>query len=234
MLVGFSTGSLALGNVRLGLQMVRGHSTMAIELSALREGELVPLVESLDSLDLRQFSYVSFHAPSRLRTLPEATAVAVLRRVALRGWPIVTHPDVITEAASWRQLGDRLCLENMDKRKPIGRTAKELAALFERFPDACLCFDIGHARQVDPTMSEAEAILRRFRSRIRQIHLSLVNSSSVHEPLNYESLLAYGRVSHLLPRDVPIILETPVRGEQIDFEMKKARMILEDATVQIM
>jgi endonuclease IV len=71
-------------------------------------------------------------------------------------------------------------------------------------------------------MSEAEAILRRFGSRIRQIHLSLVTSSSAHEPLNYESLLAYRRVARLLPKDVPIILETPVRKEQVDEEISKA------------
>jgi hypothetical protein len=226
MLVGFSTGSLALSNVRLGLQMVSGHKAVAIELSALREEELIPLINVLDSLDLHQFSYVSFHAPSRLSALSEGEVVDLLCKVAGRGWPVIVHPDVITDYALWRKLGESLCLENMDKRKPVGRSAGELAELFRRLPEARLCFDIGHARQVDPTMSEAEAILRRFGSRIRQIHLSLVTSSSAHEPLNYESLLAYRRVARLLPKDVPIILETPVRKEQVDEEISKARELV--------
>lgn len=221
MVVGFSTGSLALGDVRLGLRMVAGHATPAIELSALREAELIPLVESLDDLDLSRFSYVSLHAPSRLQELSEREVIGLLRTVIGRGWPIVVHPDIITDFNAWRVLGDRLCLENMDKRKSTGRTAHELETFFARLPDARLCFDLGHARQIDPTMCEADAILRQFGDRLRQIHLSLVNSKGGHEPLNYESTLAYRRVSHLLPQDIPIILETPVPAAGIDAEMKK-------------
>src|SRR5438477_12475760 len=76
--IGFSTGSLALNNVRLALKMVAGKRTSAIELSALREEELAPLIDLLDSLDLRQFAYVSFHAPSRLTTLTETAVVELL------------------------------------------------------------------------------------------------------------------------------------------------------------
>ncbi len=221
MVVGFSTGSLALGNVRLGLQMVAGHATAAIELSALREQELVPLVESLDSLDLRQFSYISLHAPSQLTEMTQSEVVSILKTVAERRWPIVVHPDVITEFMIWRELGNRLCLENMDKRKATGRTATELATYFSKLPEATLCFDIGHARQIDPTMCEADAILRRFGKRLQQIHLSLVNSKSAHKPLNFESMLAFRRVAHLLPENVPIILETPVQGHEIQREIEK-------------
>lgn len=221
MLIGFSTGSLALGDVRCGLQMVKGHATSAIELSALREQELVPLVESLDSLDLGQFSYISLHAPSKLQYMTECDVVSALTAVANRKWPIVVHPDVITDYHTWRRLGRMLCLENMDKRKAIGRTAAELASFFAQLPDATLCFDIGHARQIDPTMCEADTILRRFGDRLQQIHLSLVNSRSVHEPLNYESILAFRRVAHLLPSGVPIILETPVGCDGIQPELEK-------------
>jgi len=227
MLLGFSTGSLALGNVRLGLQMVSGQPTAAIELSALREEELVPLVESLDSLDLRQFSYVSLHAPSRLQKFSESDVVDILSPVAQRGWPIVVHPDVICAHDIWNELGDRLCLENMDKRKFTGRTASELDLFFAKLPSATFCFDIGHARQVDPTMLEAHAMLNKLGDRLQQIHMSLVNSQSTHEPLNYESSLAFRRVAHVLPGNVPIILETPVSSEQIPAEMNKVALLMQ-------
>lgn len=162
MVIGFSTGSLALGNVRLGLQMVEGHATTAVELSALREAELAPLIESLDELDLSRFSYISLHAPSKLTLLSEDEAVSSLSSVAERGWPIVVHPDAIHDFAAWHRLGKSLCLENMDKRKTTGRTAAELEVYFANLPDATLCFDLGHARQIDPTMCEADAILCRF------------------------------------------------------------------------
>jgi len=227
MVVGFSTGSLALGNVRLGLQMVEGHATVAVELSALREEELAPLVESLDELDLAGFRYISLHAPSKLKTMSESEVVRLLRPVAQRGWPVIVHPDVISDFDEWRTLGGRLCIENMDKRKRTGRTASELAVFFGEFPEATLCFDIGHARQIDPTMCEADAILRQFSGRIQQIHLSLVNSQGGHEPLNYESMLAFRRVSRLLPKDVPIILETPVAAARIEKELEKVGWLIE-------
>ena len=111
-------------------------------------------------------------------------------------------------------------------RKSVGRTASELIPYFDELTEARLCFDIGHARQVDPTMCEAEVMLDTFQGRIRQIHLSLVNSNSVHEPLNYESIMAYRRVAHLIPRNVPIILETPVSGERLRAEIEKVEVLM--------
>ena len=208
--IGFSTGSLAFGNFRLGLQMVQGQSAAAIELSALREEELVPLVQALDSLDLSQFSYVSVHAPSKLVQLSEAFVVEQLGAVAQRGWPIIVHPDVVNTTSLWTQFSGLLCIENMDKRKPSGRTTAELSEIFGVLPDASLCFDIGHARQVDPTMCEAELMLKAFQQRIKQIHLSAVSSQSKHEPLNFEAIVAFQRVAHLITPNTPVILETPV------------------------
>ncbi len=226
MVVGFSTGSLALQNFRMGLQMVQDQPTAAIELSALREEELYPLVAALDSLDLHRFSYISVHAPSKLVSLSEKSLVEMLAPVIQRGWPIVVHPDVITDFDLWHTLGDILCIENMDKRKQVGRTANELLLYFNKLTKAHLCFDIGHARQIDPTMCEAETILETFQDRIRQIHLSLVNSNSGHEPLNYESILAYRRVAHRFPSNVPIILETPVGSDGLGAEIKKVESLM--------
>ena len=61
---------------------------------------------------------------------------------------------------AWARFGALLCIENMDKPKPIGQPAAELVRIFHVLPRASLCFDIGHARQVDTTMSEATAILQ--------------------------------------------------------------------------
>ena len=131
--------------------------------------------------------------------------------------------------SEWARFGDRLCLENMDKRKPIGQTAKDLAELFEELPNASLCFDIGHARQVDPTMSEASAILRRFRDRIGQLHVSEVNTESRHDRLSLESMLAFQKVCQLVPPDAPMILESRVDEAEINEEIQSALAALNPA-----
>src|SRR6187200_2433360 len=62
--IGFSSGALAKSDYRRGLELQKSASFTAIELSALRERELQPLVDAAQTLSLDQFSYVSFHAPS--------------------------------------------------------------------------------------------------------------------------------------------------------------------------
>ena len=200
--------------------MLANKDMCAVELSALRQSELIPLVEQLQDLNLSSFEYVSFHAPSSMESSFEPVALKLLEQVASLGWPIIVHPDAMFTPLEWNRLGNCLCIENMDKRKPIGQTAKDLASIFELLPNAWLCFDIGHARQVDPTMSEACAILHRFRGKIKQLHVSEVNSQSQHDCLSLESILAFQKVSHLVPVNVPVILESRVEESAIDEEVQ--------------
>ena len=220
--IGFSTGALARGDVRLALEMLQNKSVQIIEISALRQNELQPIVDMLDVLDLKKFEYKSFHAPSSMEADFEPIALNLLARVAVRGWPIIVHPDAMHNVSEWSRFGDLLYIENMDKRKPIGQTADDLANIFEDLPDAALCLDLGHARQVDPTMSEAAEILNRFQDRLRQLHVSAVNSQSQHDPLTLEAVLAFQRVSRLIPADVPIILESRVGEPEIEGEIQSA------------
>src|SRR5882724_2943920 len=125
--IGFSTGALARGNFHSALEMMNRHNLDVVELSALRVGELGPLVEAIPGLDLSGFHFVSIHAPSKFAPEEEAGVLGLLRPLADQGYYIVVHPDVIFNANRWRVLADRLLIENMDKRKPIGRTAGELA-----------------------------------------------------------------------------------------------------------
>lgn len=224
--IGFSTGALAYSDFRRGLEMTGRQGLRAIELSALRQNELVPLLDTLDNLDLTGFDYISIHAPSQFEPLSEKALWERLQKEIWRGWPVVIHPDVICDFSLWRELGPMICVENMDNRKLVGRTAHELAVIFERLPEASLCFDIGHASQVDSTMTESYLILRDFGSRLRQVHVSEVNARSKHDPLSYCSILAFQEVAGLIPSHIPLILETPVSEEDMAAEIVKVREAL--------
>src|SRR5262249_5202898 len=156
----------------------------------------------------------------------ESVAVEALNRVALRQWPIILHPDAMNVPARWAHFGDLLCIENMDKRKPIGQTASHLAELFKVLPHASFCFDIGHARQVDPTMSEATAMLQSWASRLREVHISEVNSQSKHDALSFESVLAFRKVAHLIPENVPVIVESRVAEDEVEDEIQNVSKAL--------
>jgi len=222
--IGFSTGALAKGDFKEGIALQHEYSTNAVELSALREGELEPLVEALSSLALGRFSYVSVHAPSKLVSRNESWMISLLREIPGE-WPVVVHPDVIRDVSLWKALGSKLCLENMDIRKPIGRTADELESLFDALPEAGFCFDIGHARQIDSTMTVAVQMLKRFGGRLRQLHVSEVGTFGEHRAMGYLAKLAYRSVVRFIPQHVPIILESIVERERMKRELEVARAL---------
>jgi Xylose isomerase-like TIM barrel len=137
-------------------------------------------------------------------------------------WPIILHPDVICDFALWRSFGSQLAIENMDRRKPFGRTVEELRPIFDELPNATMCFDIGHARQCDTSMTEAYKLLKNFQNRLKQIHISEVNTSSQHDPISYAAKLAFQEVASLIPVSIPVIIESRVAQSQISQEIVRA------------
>src|SRR6202040_1863762 len=121
--------------------------------------------------------------------------------------------------SAWREFASLVFIENMDKRNLTGRTVRELTEIFAKLPEARLCLDLGHSRQVDPTMNESYLILQQFGSRLGQLHLSEVNSSSTHDPLSDAAVNAFEKVASLVPEDVPVILESPVPADKVQAEL---------------
>jgi hypothetical protein len=223
--IGFSTGALAKGDVAHGLEMARELGLAVIELSALRLPELDVLVKVASEQNFADFEYVALHAPTNFRPSDEKGVVDTLSELAHSNeWPVIVHPDAISNLELWRPLEHLLYVENMDKRKPRGRTVEELEEIFTCVPNAFLCFDIAHARQVDSSMTEAYRILRNFQNRIRHVHFSEVGSDSRHRQVSDGAFRAYGEVAAGIPSSVPIILESVV---------SESRSPLEDAADEL-
>jgi hypothetical protein len=221
--IGFSTGALALGDFRSALSMLQGKGTRAVELSALRDHEVEPLMAALPALDLTGFAYVSVHLPSKFRRLTERQVVGLLNPCIERKIPVVLHPDVIENVQIWRSFGALLCIENMDKRKSTGRTVQELEHFFSEFPDATFCLDVAHARQVDSTMGEAWFMLNRFARRLRQIHISEIDGTGHHHGLSLTAISATAGIARLVRADIPVIIEAQVDEADIDHEIESVK-----------
>jgi len=119
----------------------------------------------------------------------------------------------------------------MDKRKGKARTADELADILSLTPEAQVCFDIAHARQVDSSMTEAYRLLRRFTTRIRQIHFSEVSSGSRHSPVSIAGLRAYEQIASEVPDGVPVIIESPASVDEAAIEVDAVERFLNYASV---
>ena len=227
--MGFSTGSLAGGDFRSALAALGGSTATAVELSALRETEFLPLIDSLSSLDLSKYQHVAVHAPSRLDVLSEQQVVHRLCNLPPRVQVVIVHADVIKQPSAWKQMGRRLCIENMDKRKATGRTVREMRHLFKPLPSATFCLDLAHARQVDPTLSETIEFLTVFRDRLGQIHLSELNARSRHESLSFAGVAALQWVRDLVPHDVPVILEFKANPHELNAHLSFVESTLRNA-----
>jgi len=213
---------------RRALDLLRGQAIDVVELSALRISELEPLVSAIPDVDLRCFSFISVHAPSWFTIENEQWVVDELNSISGYGFPVVVHPDVIFTPSRWQHLGDRLLVENMDRRKPIGRNVRELRQVFDWLPEARFCFDIGHARQVDPSMTESSLLLSAFGDRLAEVHISEVNTASRHDPISPNAVIAFQSVAKHIPEEVPIVLEALIdKGQsEIQREVQRAREAL--------
>jgi hypothetical protein len=224
--IGFSTGALAFGDFRKALTLLSAEPCPAVELSALRDVELPTLMAAVDNLEISRYRYVSVHAPSKFRTMKEADIAKALLPCIDRGWPVILHPDAIGDHGYWRDFGRLICLENMDKRKASGRTADELARHFDLLPEASLCLDLGHARQVDPTFGIARQILRRYGNRLTQMHLSELDATCHHARLSMATVWAVREIASQIP-DAPVILESVIPAGEISRELAMARACFE-------
>lgn len=229
--IGFSTGALAFGNFRVALNELRDTDTKAVELSALRDHEVGPLMEALPTLDLACYSYVSVHVPSAFRTLTESQVAMLLTPCIDFDIPVVIHPDVIRETKWWQPFRSLLCIENMDKRKRIGRTANELDHFFSILPDATFCLDIGHVCQIDSTMSEARRMLRRFGERLRQLHISEIDAQGHHHKVTLATILATHSIASLIRPQVPAIIESQIPPKDMAKELTAVKQALNPSLV---
>jgi hypothetical protein len=220
--VGFSSGAIARGDFMGALVILGEQHFPCLELSALRISELEPLLAALPHIDLSAYSYIKED---------EAWVAEKLYADVPETWPIVIHPDTIHDFDQWKRFGKRLAIENMDRRKPIGRTACELEQVFGILTEACLCFDVGHARQFDASMTEAFLILSKFATKLVEIHISEVNSASQHDPISHGAKLAFQQIARMIPEQVPVIIESRVSAAEIPNEAVRAAEALVAAII---
>jgi len=200
-----------------------GKPVNSLELSALRYHELPVLLKSLNQLDLSSYVYVAIHAPSQFDQSEEIEVVKLLKNLVPVNWPFIVHPVTIHNFELWKSFGSQIAIENMDRRKASGRTAEELRIIFDKLPEAQLCFDIGHARQFDTTMTEAYRILKLYAQKLCQVHVSEVNSASQHDSVSFASILAFSQVANLISETIPLIIESRVKPDEIESEITKTK-----------
>jgi len=245
--IGFSTGALAHGAFVDALKMLAGTSADAVELSALRAHELSPLLDALPKLDLKKYRHVSIHAPKKptLMFPSRPMAKALEERAWLgpeafsypsrdrrpcfyreRWWdvsvPVIVHRETIDDSSHFRQLEERLTIENTTEDFDLFENTMEF------FPRARFCLDMAHAFLKDPSGWLFRELLSRFRRELVEVHLSVCGPDGQHRPLHTIPLTRLFGFVRELPDNVPIILEgeTDWTPESMEREMAFVRDLL--------
>ena len=120
----------------------------------------------------------------------------------------------------------------MDKRA-FGKTTREMSWVFQESSpkNASMCFDIGHTRHVDPTMKDGEDMLKIFKRRINQVHISEVRSDCKHISISPECIKDFKKITNLIPSDVVVIIESMIPLYDIESELKNAKKSFQDGWV---
>jgi len=209
-LVGPSTGYMvgARGDWPRLVAAAETCSLDVVELSALSAAELPGLLRFLADAGALPFGHVSVHGPSKGWDGTPAALAMALGAIPATVDGIVLHPETLGDAAAFAELGGRLRLENMDTRKPDGRTVAELERYFSVLPDARFCFDVAHAQLHDPGLGLAHELLDAFADRLAEVHISSIEPGGEHVPLRAADAEAFLPV---LARcaGVPWVLEAP-------------------------
>lgn len=211
MKIGFSTGTLYRSqDTREALLSIKNIGSRWLELGVgkierLAEGWL----EKIQPDDLKEFDYVSLHAPivpygHNDQTRFVLDTITRFHTTIRRLDRVVIHPDPVEDFSVLASAGLPIGLENMDWRKASYRQPQAFLPLFDRFPDWRLVLDVNHIFTNDPTMNLAKEFYRLLGSRITQIHVS--GFRTFHDPLY---LTGQNQIVEAIEHpDVPLIVES--------------------------
>lgn len=238
--LGYSTGVSKTKEIKKKSLKERAEMLFLVEKDAIELGytnfeRLQENVSEEAAEVIRQFNYVSIHAPVLISKDPKVwmrypskegcVAVEKILKIAERvdADTILFHPDEIDDF-DWlsKKIGDRLAFENMDGRKSFGKTAEDLKEVFEKVPNAKWVCDVNHFYTIDESMEIAEEFHENFHDRLCHYHLS--GFGGHHEALHIskEDVILRG----VKDFSVPIINEGGILRADEDFLLSEHEYIL--------
>lgn len=247
MIIGYSTGAIEGKNLLEKVKLIKAAGCKAIELSALRMWELpeleLNLTQEVCDLISSSFSYVSVHLPKETLCVSDEVCVGNCITAIDYLLPVnsfVMHPDGIINFPSWKLMGPKLVIENMDRRSAFGKTHESLNLIFKALlPEAGFCLDVAHAYDSNwyprediksPVQLDQDRKFH-FQDRLRQVHLSgllLGKHTRLGDPalkMHSSKVAVKDAVRRLskLDNPPPFILESPIGISQklINWEVKE-------------
>ncbi len=176
---------------------------------------------------IKKLKYVSIHAPFEPIKLGSEVMLQQLKWLSyisarVNAQNIVIHPPNLPRPELLSKYGLNVCTENTKK-----TTVSELKKIFKNYPQLKLCLDVSHSYLRSET--ETSDLVRHFREKIVQIHLSCAHNGKDHLPLRGASDKFLKSIQIIKTLNVPIIIEENVVSADINnlrAEIKLAKSLI--------
>lgn len=176
--LGYSTGGKSKISLKKRVKKILDVEDFAIEVSFIAPDRLKEKISDKTIDLIKNFKYVSVHAPAREVAYPskkDAWVIKSLKEIVQRIKPhtVLFHPNNILDF-DWlnNEFGSLVSFENMDKRKKFGKTVKDLKQVFKKSPQAKFVFDINHLYTVNSKIDLVGKFHAQFGKRLCHYHLS--------------------------------------------------------------
>jgi len=143
--------------------------------------------------ELKKFKYISLHMSSRYDYSGGKIMTKILKNTLafyqLCGAQLVVlHPDVVKNWQIFQKYPINWAVENMDSNKIDFQTVSSVGRLLAQWPKLKMVLDLNHCYENDPTLKLANDFIKRFKNKIKEIHLSgHQNSKKTHHGLLYQT-----------------------------------------------
>jgi endonuclease IV len=186
---------------------------------------------SSDLKYLKGLEYVSIHAPFRIiRGVDDAEGIKrLLSRIEeiykmTDSKAVIIHPCDIPEPKTVKKYNFNVITETVPKAHKEYRNLK-LEKVFKKYPKIGLCLDVAHSYR--NSKNETEYIVKKFKKRIKQIHLSGVYRNRDHISLRCVTKDFLKSIEPIKELDVPIIIEEGFGKNDINSIKKEIKLVRE-------
>ncbi|MBU0598642.1 hypothetical protein KKF61_06685 [Patescibacteria group bacterium] len=225
MLFGFSTGVLHKEtDAKHALYIMKQLGCQAVELGFIRKSRIDDgWLESIEAKDLVGFKYVSFHAPKMYYKNNEETheILNLIENFYKKVYPldmVVFHPDNVIELEVFNNLPFPVGFENMDNRKPFGKTSSDLLKLLKKNSKFHFILDVNHLKTNNQDMPQLDEFYNKLGTRLAHYHVSGLTSKLTHAPLYLTKQLDL--LAAVRDTSKPIICESLLTSGNIEKEKK--------------
>jgi hypothetical protein len=215
--IGFSTSALHKINInrfsKNALDYFRSLGCSVVELNCNFRNNLNDLSQ-IDKCDLNKFNLVALHLPYKdVSYKNDKSTKSILSKVRFLHLKynfnlISFHPDKVED---WKVFKDftnlPLAVENMDCTRKDGRNIQDIKEILDDYKSFDFVLDLQHCYTIDKSMKLALKFVKKFKNKIKEIHISGYHNKYNHFPL-FKTKQNKIIINELKTLNKPIIIES--------------------------